>query len=230
MYVKPDIPKARLYMKTLERIYKYYDKRRAWTKLIVAYLKYSEPVLVAAGHAVVNEHNLDNNFDIEDDKLTRFEQLQKRIDLLSKHPIERIRSIRALKRIIKRSMTAIASINRRTRWHDLLNFFHIWKFKVNDIVNMEKIEKLRLELRIQCSILKRFENDVREEMIRVTPIIEQKERNRRFVSLENEDIPVVIKDPRSIHKETANDIPKLVFDNLRLYSAKALFTKSIDES
>lgn len=231
LYVQADIPKARIFLKTLERIYKYHDKRRAWNKLIVANLRYSEPVLVAAGHAVVNENNLDSTCDNEDDGLTRFEQLQKRIDLLSKHPIERIRSIRSLKRIIERMKTAIVSINRRTQWHNLLNFFHIWRYKVNNIINMEKIENLKLELRVKDNILSKFEDDVRQEMLRVTPIVEQREKNRqRFTNSESVDIPSIIKDPLSIHKEKANDITKIVFENLRLYSAKKLFINSIDES
>ena len=220
IYQIADIPKARIFMKTLERIFKLYDKRRAWNKIIVANIQYSEMVMVAAGYAAINEHNNVDSINITDnnDNLTKLEKIQARLNILSKHPTERIRSIRSLKRIIKRMKTAITSINSRTSWHDQLNFFHLWKSRVSDIVNMEKIEKLKLEIRVKDSILSKFEDDVRNEMIRISPIIEQRVTCSK--------IPTIIKDPLSIHKEKANDITKIVFENLRLYSAKKLFTES----
>jgi hypothetical protein len=229
IYQIADIPKARIFMKTLERIFRLYDKRRAWNKIIVANIQYSEPVLVAAGYAAINEHNVDSiNIIDTNDNLTKFEKIQARLNILSKHPTERIRSIRSLKRIIKRMKTAITSINSRTSWHDQLNFFHLWKSRVSDIINMEKIEKLKLEIRVKDNILSKFEDDVRNEMIRISPIIEDRERmsRQRITCSDISKIPTVIKDPNSIHKEKANDITKIVFENLRLYSAKKLFTES----
>ena len=87
IYTKCDIPKARIFMKTLERIFRFYDKRRAWNKIIVANILYSEPVLVAAGYAAINEHNVDsisiNEHSVDstsiidtNDNLTKFEKIQ----------------------------------------------------------------------------------------------------------------------------------------------------------
>ena len=195
---------------------------RAWNKLVVCNLKYSEPILVAAGLAVMKEHNVDTtsrNME-EEEEITRFEQLQRRIELLSKHPIERIRSIRSLKRIIKKMKTAIFTINRRTDHHDLVTFFHMWKYNISQIINTEKIENLKLEVRVKDNVLSKFEDDVRQEMIRITPIIEQKERDRkRLTSSQNEKIPTVIKDPHSIERDKATAIVQTAFKNLRLYSS-----------
>jgi len=191
-------------------------------------LKYSEQVLVAAGLAVIKEQTVDTTSNIteEDEEITRFEQLQRRIELLSRHPIERIRSIRSLKRIIKRMKTAIFSINRRTDHHDIVTFFHIWKYHTSQINSMEKIEKLQLELNVKDNILSKFEDDIRQEMIRTTPIIEQRARDRvRLTSSQNEKIPTIIKDPNSIERQNASKMVRNAFQNLRLYSSWDLAEK-----
>jgi hypothetical protein len=122
--------------------------------------------------------------------------------------------------------TAIITINRRTNHHELVTFFHIWKYNICQIINMEKIEKFKLELRVKDNILSKFEDDVRQEMIRITPIIEQKERDRLRLTSQNEKIPIVIKNPNSIHEDKATILTKKVFENLRLYSALDMYKKS----
>jgi len=126
--------------------------------------------------------------------------------------------------------TAIITINRRTNHHELVTFFHIWKYNICQIINMEKIEKFKLELRVKDNILSKFEDDVRQEMIRITPIIEQKERDRLRLTSQNEKIPIVIKNPNSIHEDKATILTKKVFENLRLYSALDMYKKSENDN